>query len=250
MSVTRGVQAFVATALAVISTVLGSVPTSHAAPAGRTAQAQAVISLAGHQWRHRVQVDGRAGRDAVVITGGRDLQLDSIGNGIGHIRVRVNLASSRRILRSRQFITYLSVLSPWTPWLGATRLDHRRGKEILLGFSTGAHSQFFTVLTYRAGRLRELDAPVGTSWGVNSSFGTGSSGWRCTSTGVQSRSVFPGGGSPTYQIERNRYVWRAGGWVRTSHIAQTVAADAQGNPPAATNDYPRFICPGLPQSIL
>jgi hypothetical protein len=197
-----------------------------------------------------VQVDAKAGRDSVVLIGGKDLKLDSFGNGIGHVVVRVHLTNSRRILSSRQFLTYLSVRKPWTPWLGATNLDHRGGKEMLLGFSTGAHSQFFTVLHDRAGRLRELRAPAGSSWGVNSSFGTGSSGWRCTSTGVESRSVFPGGGSPTYRIVRNRYVWRMGRWVRKSHVAKTVAADAQGNPPASTNDYPRFICPGLPRNIL
>jgi len=120
----------------------------------------------------------------------------------------------------------------------------------LLGFTTGAHTQSFNVLHDRAGRLRALGAPRPTSWLVNSSFGTGSFGWRCTTTGVQSRSVFPSGGSPTYRIVRNRYVWRTGGWVRTGHFARTVAADAQGNPPASTNDFPRFLCRGLPRNIL
>jgi hypothetical protein len=162
----------------------------------------------------------------------------------------VHLTNSQRTLSSRQFLTYLSVRSPWTPWLGATNLDHRGGREIMLGFSTGAHSQSFTVLNYRAGRLRELRAPAGSSWAVNSSFGTGSFGWRCTRTGVESRSVFPGGGSPTYRIVRNRYVRQSGRWLRTSHVDKTVAADAQGNPPAATDDYPRFNCAGLPRNIL
>lgn len=240
---------FLVTALTVGATLLGTVPTSDATAAG-IALARDDTSLAGHHWRHRVQVDGKAGRDAVDIVGGKDLTLNSFNTGIGHILVHVRLANSGRTLSSRQSLSYLSVLSPWTPWLGATNLDHRGGKEILVGFTTGAHSQFFTVLNDRAGRLRQLRAPAGTSWGVNSSFGTGSSGWRCTRTGVESRSVFPGGGSPTYRIVRNRYVWRTSSWVRTSHVARTVAADAQGNPPAFTDDYPRFICPGLPRNIL
>ncbi len=206
MSVPRGAQRFMV-ALAIGSTALVAVPASHAV-AGRTAHARATTSLAGHRWRHRVQVDGQAGQDAVVLIGGKDLKLDSFGNGIGHVLVRVHLANSRRTLSSRQFMTYLSVRKPWTPWLGAASLDHRGGKEIMVGFSTGAHSQFFTVLNDQAGRLRELAAPARTSWGANSSFGTGNFGWRCTSTGVESRSVFPGGGSPTYRIVRNRYVWR------------------------------------------
>lgn len=249
MSVRRVAPAFLVTAVAVGSTMLGAMPTSHAVTA-RTPRAQAATSLAGHRWRHRVQVDGRAGRDAVVIVGGKDLTLDSFGLGLGHISVRVHLANGRRTVSSRQFLGYISVRHPWTPWLGATNLDHRGGKELVLGSSTGAHSQFFTVLDYRAGRLRTLPAPARTSWGANSSFGTGSSGWRCTSTGVESRSVFPGGGSPTYRIVRNRYVWRTRGWVRTSHFGETVPANAQGNPPVSTNQYPRFLCRGLPRNVL
>lgn len=249
MSVTRRTPAFLVTTLAACAAMLGTVPTSDATPGG-TAPAEGATSLAGHHWLHRVQVDGRAGRDAVVIIGGKDLTLDSFRMGIGHILVHVHLANTPRTLSSRQSLSYVSVLSPWTPWLGATNLDHRGGKEILVGFTTGAHSQFFTVLNDRAGRLHALNAPAGTSWGVNSSFGTGSSGWRCTSTGVESRSVFPGGGSATYRIVRNRYVWQTGRWVRTSHDAKTVPADAQGNPPAYTDSFPRFICPGLPRNVL
>jgi hypothetical protein len=245
----REAPAFLVTALAAGSVVLAAVPTSHAAAEVPT-RADAVTSLAGHHWRHHVQVDGKSGPDPVVIIGGKDLELNSAKIGTGHILVRVHLTNSPRVVSSRQFLSYGSVSSPWTPWLGATNLDHRGGRELVLGFSTGAHSQFFTVLNYRAGRLRALRAPAHLSWGVNSSFGTGSFGWRCTSKGVESRSVFPGGGSPTYRVVRNRYVWGAGRWVRTSHVGRTVPADAQGNPPAYTDDYPRFICPGLPRVIL
>jgi hypothetical protein len=245
----RRVPAFLATVLAVSGAMTGAVSTSRPAAAG-TASSQSGTSLAGHHWRHRVQVDGRSGPDTVVIIGGKDLELDSTGFGTGHIVVRVNLSTGRRVVSSRELVGYLSVLSPWTPWLGATDLDHRGGKELVVGFTTGAHSQFFTVLGFRAGRLRELRAPADLSWGANSSVGTGSFGWRCTSRGVESRSVFPGGGSPTYRVVRNRYVWRTGHWVRTSHVARTVPADAQGNPPAYTDAYPRFICPGLPDNVL
>ena len=239
-------RAFFVTALAVSSTVLVSVTTSDAAPA----QTHADTSLAGHHWRHKVQVDGTAGRDTVLITGGKDLTLDSFGMGTGHIRIRVELANSRRILTLRQFISYYSVRQPWTPWVGATDLDHRGGKEIVLGFSTGAHAQLFTSLTYRAGHLRRLRAPGSSSWMINSSVGTGSSGWRCTTTGVQGRSVAPSATDPTtFRIQRNSYVQGAHGWVRTSHFVKTVDADAQGNPPASTDHYPTFDCPGLPRDL-
>src|SRR3954471_16385493 len=135
MSVARTASALLSAALAVgIAPMLGAVPASHAA-ASRTAHAQATTSLAGHRWRHTVQVDGKGGRDAVVIIGGKDLTLDSFNQGTGHISIRVHLANTRRTLSaSRQVFGYLSVRRPWTPWLGATNLDHRGGKELLLGF--------------------------------------------------------------------------------------------------------------------
>jgi hypothetical protein len=247
MTTSRRSRAILVSVSAVSGTVLTLMPPGNAA----ASQTHADTSLAGHHWRHQVQVDGKAGRDTVLITGGKDLRLDSFGMGTGHIRVRVQLANGRRIQSSRQFISYFSVRQPWTPWVGATNLDHRGGKEILLGFSTGAHTQLFTSLTYRAGRLRPLHAPGSSSWMVNSSVGTGSSGWRCTDTGVQGRSVTPDAvPASTFRIQRNSYVKGARGWVRTGHFVTTVAADADGNPPASTNDYPTFNCPGLPRSLL
>src|SRR3954454_22956430 len=134
MSVARIASALLSADLAVgIAPMLGAVPTSHAA-ASRTARAQATTSLAGHRWPHRVQVDGKAGRDAVVIIGGKDLTLYSFGTGPGHIRVRARLTNGRRTSSSRQLLSYLSVRSPWTPWLGATNLDHQGGKEMMVGF--------------------------------------------------------------------------------------------------------------------
>jgi hypothetical protein len=96
----------------------------------------------------------------------------------------------------------------------------------------------------------DLAAPVeGGGWFVNSSVGTGSSGWRCTATGVQSRAVSPVSDGHVRTV-RDSYVWHGSSWRRTAHVVRHPAADADGNPPASTNRYPRFACPGLPANVL
>lgn len=44
-------------------------------------------------------------------------------------------------------------------WHGATRIDGRRGAEIVVLTDAGAHSLFFTVLTWRGGKLAVERAP-------------------------------------------------------------------------------------------
>jgi hypothetical protein len=233
---------------------------SGAAPAGATPErrsAPQVTRLAGHKWHYHAQIDGKRGVDRIVIVGGKDLALNKYGpgsGGSGHFTVHVRLAGTTRTVSSRQSLFgYISPLKHWTPWFGATNLDHRSGKEILVGFTTGAHTQGFTALTYRDGRLSVLPAPGpggSTGWEVNSSYGTGSEGWLCTSKGVEARSVYPTSSSHKhFRIVRNRSVYRSTRWVRTHHFARTVAANSKGNPPGYTDGYARFACPGLPNAF-
>jgi hypothetical protein len=142
----------------------------------------------------------------------------------------------------------MSVSSPWTPWLGATDLDRRPGKEMVIGYSTGAHAQVFNAYAYRQGQLVELDSPLGGGWFINSSFGTGSSGWRCTARGVEVRAVStPRGGKVRVTIKR--FVFTDAGWKRAGGSSRTVSVTAQGNPPAYTDDFPTFACRGLPRVL-
>ena len=209
-------------------------------------------SLAGHRWRYQAQVDGVGGLDRIVIVGSKDLHLNDIG-GSGHITVSVRLAGTRRVASKRLDLSdYYSPQKHWTPWYGATQLDHGFGKELLIGSTSGAHTQVFTALTYRDGKLRKLGAPGGkyASWGVNSSYGTGNEGWRCTSDGVESRAVYPNNiHRRRFHIVRDKYAYRSGRWSRTGHYATTVAANNHGNPPTYTDNYFRFACPGLPNAF-
>lgn len=49
-------------------------------------------------------------------------------------------------------------------WQGAGRLDGRRGTELVVGRTTGAHAEVFTVLTWRHGDLVVLGAPGRGRW--------------------------------------------------------------------------------------
>jgi hypothetical protein len=202
-----------------------------------------------HSWSYRAQVDGIGGKDAITITTLPGFRINRYGQGSGQVKVHVDLDGGGASEVYVDIAGYLSVRSPWTPWLGATDLDHLPGKELVIGFSTGAHAQLFSAYSYRDGQLLELSSPLGEGWMVNSSYGTGSSGWRCTRNGVEVRAV----SSPIrghVRITRAKWEWQTTGWVRTARHVHRAPVNAQGNPPAGTDRYPTFTCPGLPRTVL
>jgi len=246
-------------ATAIVSTLVGValLPVATITPAGadravlHDEAVAATRSLAGEQWHYRAQVDGRDGKDRITITAQPGFTLDN-GFGLGQVLLHVELAGHRGFAETTQDVSYYSVRTPWTPWLGATNLDRAGGKEIVLGFSTGAHAQGFTAYAFRSdGELLTFRAPRrDESWFVNSSYGTGTSGWRCTRRGVQARAVSASGG-PTARVKVISYVMgRNGEWRRTKRAVRTVEVDARGNPPAYTARFARFACPGLPKRVL
>jgi hypothetical protein len=233
-------------AVAVALMLSAGVTTASAAP--DRAAARQVTNLAGNTWTYHAQIDGKGGVDRIVIVGGKDLTVGKyqLDQGYGHFTVTVYFAGSTHSASSRQFLTYDSVRTPFTPWLGATNLDQQGGKEILVGYSTGTE-QLFTALTYQGGRLVVLSSPTGPNWvdGEVSAYEFG--GWLCTSDGVESRAVeSTSSDNKHYRISLDDYVYRAGSWVRSHHSESTVAATADGNAPAATAAYAGFDCPGLP----
>lgn len=200
-------------------------------------------------WVHHTDVDGDGVTDRVTIVRGDDLHV-SQGMGSGHYTVRVALSSGGHVAKRLNASYYYSARQdPWTPWFGATQIDHHRGKELLLGYTSGAHAVVFHMLTYRSGRLRVLLPPSPHDdqggWLINSSVGTGSQGWKCTDRGVMSRNLYPNGKHTAYVIDRASFVFN-GSWQRTAHVHRTVPADANGQPPAYTDSYASFACRGLP----
>lgn len=216
-------------------------------PASAAAESK---SLAGKQWHYQAQVDGIGEPDQIDIMGGKDLAKKPFGTS-GHFTVTVHLAGTGTTVSKRLELSYYySPRKPWTPWYGATQLDHLGGNELLFGATSGAHTQIYQAITYRNGALHSLRPPAATSnsWGVNASYGSGSQGWRCTPGGVQSRSVYPSANRQQFRIVRNAYVWRNGAWARVTHVAKSVKAPADGGFPKHTDGYARFDCSGLPGS--
>ena len=196
------------------------------------------------RWTYHADVDGDGTVDRLVLKPADDLQVHE-GVGTGHYRLRVRFATGSVVAKRLSVDGYYRG-DGWTPWFGSTQVDHVPGMEAILGRTSGAHAAYYVVVTYRHGRLRLLHAPTGqTEWGVTSSVGSGSAGWRCTEDGVQGRSVTPSSDGSRYRITRASYVLRLA-WHRSGYVHRTVSADAYGQPPGYTADYASLACPGLP----
>jgi hypothetical protein len=218
-------------------------------PAVPALAASAAVPSAGDTWHYRADIDGDGAQDAVTISALPGFTVNDYGQGQGQVLVHVDFASGGFAEAYVDSVDYYSVRSPWTPWLGASDLDHRPGKEIVIGTSTGAHAQLFAAYAFRQGELIELSSPLGGDWMINSSFGTGSSGWHCTRHGVEVRAVSaPRSGK--VRVTLKSYVLRDSGWKRSGGHVRTVPVNAQGNPPAFTNAFPTFACKGLPHRDL
>lgn len=199
-----------------------------------------------HRWVHHADVNGDGVTDRVVLVADDDLVVRQ-GAGTGHFTVRFELGGLDYVGERRMHVSYYYGGSNWTPWFGATQIDHRPGKDVIVGFTSGAHTQVFHIVTLHRGVMRTIEAPgkQPAQWALNSSAGTGAWGWRCTSDGVESRVVYPNRDLSRYHIDRSSYVRQGSDWTRTSHFSDTVDADANGAPPAYTDDYATFDCKGL-----
>lgn len=198
------------------------------------------------RWIRHADVDGDGVRDRIVVTLGRDFEMYDAHDGSGHYRVRVTLSrTGNRVVKRLVADHYADFRDDeWTPWFGATQVDHRTGKELLLGYTSGAHATVFHMLTLRQGALDVVMPPkerIQGGWMVNSSVGTGSQGWRCTDHGIRRRKLYPTSDGNGIRVERSSYVWR-GGWDRVAHFTRTY----YGQPPSWTANYASFDCKGLP----
>lgn len=118
----------------------------------------------------RADVNGDGKRDVVGIA-----NRGANGGAKRSSVVRVQLASGRIVTARREAPYFYGPL-----WQGAAGLDGRRGSELVVGHTSGAHTQFFHVLTWRSGRLVTLRAPRGyDTWAVDGT-ATVALGWQRT----------------------------------------------------------------------
>jgi hypothetical protein len=103
-------------------------------------------------------------------------------------------------------------------WQGAAHLDGRPGAELVVGYTSGAHTSFFRALTWRAGRLVTLGAPgPGAFWVVDSAAFV-AVGWqqlaRDPAGTIRQLSAQRAGSSlhDPFRGTVTRYRWTPGGW--------------------------------------
>jgi hypothetical protein len=126
------------------------------------------------------------------------------------------------------------------------KVDGRSGRELVLGFDSGASSSGFHVLRYIHGSLHLLGAPpTGGAWS-GASDAEESGGYRCTAHGVQTREygIVDNGTTSRITIDRVWFIRQHGGWHQTKH-EHLVRHGKDVTPPKA--DFGTFRCAGLPK---
>ncbi len=202
-----GMSRFHARLLPVVALAAVVLPASSAQAAGPCAGVDRCHVVA------HADVDGDGTPDAVGIARtGRD------GAAHGTATVRVQLGD-RVVTATRPTEYWYGAL-----WQGAANVDGRRGKELFLGRTQGAHAQLFQALTLRDGRLVTRRAPgrgYQGLWIIDASV-MYESGWIRTSSdppGVvrfrhAERNAAPNDGDFTGVVKTFR--WTRDGWVRTA----------------------------------
>lgn len=110
-------------------------------------------------------------------------------------------------------------------WQGTAQLDGRPGRELAFGRTQGAHTLFYTALTWRRGALVGLKPPraEGPLWVIDGAWSI-DVGWQhrwADGRGVlRRREAERIGRSNTFRAGITTYQWTTHGWRRlsTSHV--------------------------------
>lgn len=190
--------------------------------------------VAGCRVVARVDVNGDGVRDTVGVA-----RRGTAGAPEGRVVVRVKV-SPRRIVQTTRPTSY------WYagPFHGAAGLDGQRGKELVLGFTTGAHTSFHWALTWRDGGLVTLRAPGGDRHWVVDSAANVSLGWfraKGTPPGrVTFRSAERVGTTKRFDARLRSYRWTKRGWSLVSTENRRVSE-------ATAWSWGGWHVPGLPR---
>lgn len=205
-------------ALALVTTAGGA-----AAPAGAQSAAtgSACTGLSGCTVVSTADVDGDGRRDSVGLYGWRS---DTVG-------VKVRTAAGRSAWK-RVSIDFLpDHARDRSAFIGAARVDGAAGHELVVRKGLGAHTSFFTVLSWRDGRLATLKDPGGRyEWITDGALNSGFGYRRSVSAGGTVKMVAHqaiGDGTGRYRVTDRAAIWKGGRWVRTStRTSTTTSVDA------------------------
>jgi hypothetical protein len=189
-------------------------------------------------------VDGDGHPDRVVLN---YTQVSDAAIGQGRVTMRVDFRSGAAASVSRHVMFWTRTLSqPRLPFVGATNLDGRPGRELLLGDDQGAANVFFHVFTARHHRLVALAPPPGTdggtaNWNLGGSVGTGAQQFVCHRHSVRVVATRPAKSRRLQDqglshVTRTTSRWTAAGW-RTTRVVHHVG----------TGKVASGACPGFEQ---
>jgi len=197
---------------------------SIAVPAGQaTAAARNVCTgVAGCKVVAKVDVngDGKSDQVGVVRSGTAE---------DGKITVRV-LTAGGRLLKTSNALTF------WgggNGWFGAAAIDGRRGAELVVGSTAGAHTEFFRVITYRSGKLVTLKAPArlpgsASRWTMDCAYSSNIGVSRSVRKGVRYltvRTAVRNDSGVGHHGRTTVYRWKSSRWVQLSTKAVRYRSD-------------------------
>ena len=127
-----------------------------------------------------------------------------------YVLVRVKVGPERIVTTRRKTTGFYG-----PPWQGAARLDGVPGKDLLIGYLSGAHTQFFHGITWREGELTTLDAPGrDVTWVIDGAYSI-SFGWLRRGSwpeGTIRKRVATRDESEEFKGRITAYRWKDGGW--------------------------------------
>jgi hypothetical protein len=197
-----------------------------------------------------VDVDGDARPDQVAV---RRLA-DSEGQQVWQLRV-LTAAGTLSSVRSGPDVLYDD-----TPWFGAGAVDGAPGAELLLRMSSGPHTQWFRMYSWRNGKLALQRAPDADptyqdgGWVIDAAF-SAYAGTRCSTAGgtalLDQASLSPADGEQylddpdaVYEGEIVRYAWKGNRWLRQSTTPLRVPASS-----SRIAELAGWHCAGLPVGL-
>jgi hypothetical protein len=164
-----------------------------------------------------------AGHDRCKVVAHADVDGDGQPDSIGLQRLTGGeTAVVRALTASGTALAHRIDVSEWFGggrWGGAAHVDGEPGVELLVGSALGAHTPFYTMLTYREGRLVVERSPRGDrTWYVDAAASVYVGWWRRAAAGRVTMTFR----SATRHIHGSwsgadiRYRWHADSWQKVS----------------------------------
>lgn len=224
--------------LSVVVSLVSLVMTAPSAPAA-AANHGACVDLTRCRVVDRVDVNGDRVRDEVGVA-----EVGPTGSTATQQRralVSVRLGDSGRLVRVR----ISSARSTGPLYLGAVRLDNRRGRELVIRGERQAFTAEYRVLTWRSRSLALLRAPGLVAWSVagDQAPALAYTGWQRGAADragvVRLRMASSADQGATYSGEACTYRYRRGQWDEVAHMAYPVLT------PAEARAFAGWVMPGV-----